>query len=114
MRLVILLIAAIMTACVGIAPDRTASQAVIGKRQAIEIAKREIDRRKLRLPEKFTVTAMEGFAFDEINPRRTIYVVTFFSADTEKRKEIYQVNINSRNGEVEEFSDTQAAIPAAR
>jgi len=111
MKVIMLFLALLTAGCSANGPN-VPSTSMIGKQQAIEIAKAEVARRNLPLPEGTRITFRKGFAFDEVNPRRPIYGVSFFWPDLRCRVVMYNVDISPSTVEVEGFTDTRTVIPA--
>jgi len=112
MKLITLFLTVLIAACSANGPQVPSASIMIGKQRAILIAKRELIRRNLRLPKGARIVVSGGFAFDEVNPRRPIYVVSFFWPDPHRRIAMYNIDINSSTGGVEGFTDTRTVIPA--
>ena len=76
-------------------------------RDAVTIAKHEVERRKVPLPKKYKVSVTDGNAFFEFEQPRKIYVVSFAFADRAKRHVVYTVHVDKRSGKVDAFSDSR-------
>jgi hypothetical protein len=114
MKLVLFLLVALTAACSTYQKDSLPHQTGVSDRDAIDIAKSEIARRKLTLPSGSTVKISKGATIVEVDPEVPIYVVAFYTPGHSKLNPRFQISVNRRTGEIEDFTDSRTLIPAGR
>jgi hypothetical protein len=77
---------------------------------AIKIAKKELSKRGLSLPNDWGIDVGHGATPGEVTPERPLFVVSFYPPEKDKRSAIYQVTVEKRAGKVESFSDYRMTI----
>ena len=83
----------------------------VTRERAGAIAERELARRKVPLPDNYTVRVVEGFSIPEGKRSATLWVV---HVPAPHRKDwLYSLEIDPRSGAVTSFSDSRYLIPSA-
>ncbi len=77
----------------------------ISKQDAIQIAKREISRCNIRLPEQYRVDATRGTIVAESGPDIPVYIVSFNIPKGGKQIPFYDVEVDPCNGKVRKIGD---------
>lgn len=85
--------------------DRRSEQ--ITSRDAIRIARQELERRKVSLPKDYDLKVMEGNAYFEFEKPRKIYVVSIHFTDRRKRRVNCTIHVDRQSGKVDAFSDSR-------
>jgi hypothetical protein len=83
----------------------------INRENAVAAAKKELDRRHLRLPAAYTVTVEKGVIDGEptVIP---IYQVSFRPRSNRQADVLYGVSVDRHTGAIEDFFDTRDYRPA--
>lgn len=106
MKTTILAIMAITLAACSAADNKSPSKnGLLSERQAIGIAKDEIERRHVKVPKDYRVEVVEDTAVVEFGPDIPVYVVSIYDPRRVERIALYDVEINRYTGEVRSFGD---------
>ena len=92
-------------------PYKVDTRSSVSANSAKDLAKQEIGRRGLPLPSNWQAEVRNSFVDNEFKPSRAIFAVSFYVVTKNKRKGLYEVNINKRSGKVEDFLDVRKAVP---
>jgi hypothetical protein len=81
------------------------------RNEIIQIAKREIDRRQIRVPLDCDITVDEGVTVFPVGNAREEFIVRFTFTYHGKRDVVYKVVIDKRSRRIDDFIDYRETIP---
>jgi hypothetical protein len=101
---IIIILALLTTSCIGTASPRQRQLYGTDREKVIRIAKQELERRNLALPDRYDVVVENGKITNEIdNLPREVYGVWFLRRGN--RGAVYSVLIDKRSGKIDQVSD---------
>jgi hypothetical protein len=82
--------------------------------EAVRIAKRDADRRHIRLPERYSVAVDESEVIPEMVAPYSVYQVQFSELTGGRSRKLFRYTINKSSGEVEGIIDSQRDVSMIR
>jgi len=98
--------------CAHTARSRPSEVNAVDRARLVQIAKQEVERRKLALRRPYDVEVEPGIIGNEIGPPRQIYIVRFIFKHRAKKDVIYTVFINRRDQRIDQFFDSREMVPS--